>query len=259
MSAVGISVLASGSNGNCTVVHCGDDAVMVDCGISYRQVRQRMQQDGLRPEMLKAIFITHEHEDHIKGLELTARQLGLPVFAAGRCAQWLAERKEKIAVTMLQSCSDFTVAGFNMRAFPVQHDAVEPVGYIICRESTKVGIATDLGRANQMTAYQLRDCGTLVLESNYDINMLASSARPWGLKQRILGPMGHLSNRDHAELLAHVVTGSTRNLVLAHISHDCNKYEIAENAAAAALRTMQRQDLFIACGRRDMPIPTIWN
>ncbi len=259
MGGVGVSVLASGSNGNCIIVHCGDDAVMIDCGISFRQLRMRMQQEGLDERMIRAIFITHEHDDHVKGLPVTARQLGVPVYAAGRCAQWLAARNENLEITMIHACTDFIVAGFKMRSFPVQHDAVEPVGYVACRDSVKIGIATDLGRANQMTAFQLRDCSTLVLESNYDVNMLAASSRPWGLKQRILGPTGHLSNRAHAELLSQVVTGNTRNLVLAHISHDCNKYEIAEQEACRALRTMQRQDLFVACGRRENPIPTIWN
>ncbi len=110
-----------------------------------------------------------------------------------------------------------------------------------------------------MTVYNLRDCNTLVLESNYDIQMLGASARPWSLKQRILGPTGHLSNRANSELLTQIVTQNTHNLVLAHISNDCNKYEIAEKEASDALRAMQRQDMFIACGRRENPIPTIWS
>jgi len=145
-----------------------------------------------------------------------------------------------------------------VHAFPVPHDADDPMGFVVTRESAKVGVATDFGAPNQMTDFQLRDCDTLVVESNYDINMLAASQRTWQVKQRILGPFGHLSNSDSAAMLERILAPHTRNLVLAHISAECNKYELAMQSAQNKLIQLQRQDVFLTCGRHRQPIPTVW-
>ncbi len=258
---IGISVLASGSSGNCTVVHCGDQAVLIDCGISYKQVCKTMQQSGLDPAWIKAILITHEHSDHVAGLSVTSRHLGVPIFATQRTAaaiRLLHPKEEFAAMVPYAPCSDFTVAGFTVHSFPVPHDAKDPMGFVVARESSKVGIATDFGAPNQMTDFQLRGCDTLVVESNYDVNMLAASTRRWDLKQRILGPFGHLSNPDSAAMLERILSPNTRNLVLAHISAECNKYELALESAQRKLAQLQRQDIFLTCGRHRQPIPTVW-
>ncbi len=259
MSKIGVSILASGSNGNCTVVHCDEQAIMIDCGISLRTLRRRMKEEALDESWLKAILITHEHTDHIQGARLVAQHFGVPIYATAKCAEVLRTKFEFGVITMFAPCNDFLLSGFKVRAFPVPHDAVDTVGYILERESVKVGVATDLGQTTQMTHFQLRDCNTLVLESNYDINMLASSTRPWSLKTRILGPNGHLSNVDSAKFLHEVVTRNTRNVVLAHVSGDCNTYAIAEQTARASLHGIARDDIFLTYGRRDAPIPTVWN
>ena len=196
MSKIGVTVLASGSNGNCAVVHSGSQAIMVDCGISLRTLRRRMKEEAVDESWIKAILITHEHADHIQGARVAARHFGVPIYATARCAEVLRARFEFGMMNLIAACNDFPLSGFNVRAFPVPHDAVDTVGYVFTRESTKIGLATDLGQTNPMANFQLRDCNTLVLESNYDVNMLASSKRPWPLKTRILGPSGHLSNAD---------------------------------------------------------------
>lgn len=258
MSKIGVSILASGSNGNCIVIHCGPQAIMVDCGISLRLLRRRMKEEGLEESWIKAILITHEHTDHIQGARVAAQHFGVPIYATAKCAEILRTKFDFGMMNMIAACNDFPLSGFNVRAFPVSHDAAEPVGYVLERESTKIGLATDLGQTNQMTNFQLRDCNTLVLESNYDINMLAASRRPWNVKSRILGPIGHLSNMDTARFLPSVVTRNTSNIVLAHISGDCNTYDLAECSAQGVLRDMSRSDIFLAYGRRDTAIPTIW-
>ena len=258
---VGVSILFSGSSGNCIVVHSGDQAVLIDCGISYKQLRLAMLQSGLDPAWIKAILVTHEHGDHISGLSVTSRHLGVPIFVTQRTADAIRSEhaKEKFsAMTIYAPCSDFTVAGFTVHSFPVPHDARDPMGFIVARESTKVGVATDFGAPNQMTNFQLRDCDTLVVESNYDLNMLAASPRTWQLKQRILSPFGHLSNPDSAAMLEAILTRNTRNLILAHISAECNKYELALASAQSKLVQLQRQDVFLTCGRHRQPIPTVW-
>ncbi|MBR6470673.1 MAG: MBL fold metallo-hydrolase [Victivallales bacterium] len=258
MSKIGVTVLASGSNGNCAVVHSGSQAIMVDCGISLRTLRRRLKEEAVDESWIKAILITHEHADHIQGARVAAQHFGVPIYATARCAEVLRARFEFGMMNLIAACNDFPLSGFNVRAFPVPHDAVDTVGYVFTRESTKIGLATDLGQTNPMANFQLRDCNTLVLESNYDVNMLASSKRPWPLKTRILGPSGHLSNADSAKFLPEVVTRNTRNVILAHISGDCNTYDIAERTAHESLRGMSRNDVFLTYGRRDAPIPTVW-
>ncbi len=258
---LGISVLASGSSGNCIVVHSGDQAILIDCGISYRQVCKAMKQSGLDPAWIKAILVTHEHSDHVAGLSVTSRRLGVPIFATQRTAaaiRLLRPKEQFAAMTPYAPCSDFTVAGFTVRAFPVPHDAEDSVGFIVAKESSKAGIATDFGAPNRTTNFHLRGCDTLVVESNYDVNMLAASTRTWQLKQRILSPFGHLSNPASADMLEQILTPNTRNLVLAHISAECNKYELALESAQRKLVQLQRQDVFLTCGRHRQPIPTVW-
>jgi len=258
MDRIGVSVLASGSNGNCTVVHCGDQALMIDCGISFRQLRLRMKQDGIPEKFLKGIVITHEHSDHISGLEKAAQAFGIPVYATALCGDVIHRKYPGLSITVLNAGCEFSLAGFTVCAFPVSHDAVDPVGYVLRRNDMKIGVATDFCKPNAVLTYQLKNCNTLVLESNYDCNMLAASPRPWMLKQRIASPVGHISNDVNAELLKTLVGGDTRNLILAHISHDCNHYELAEAAARNSLREIGRSDICLECGRRENPLPTIW-
>lgn len=258
MSKIGVTILASGSNGNCIAVHCGDQAILIDCGISLRMLRCRLKEEGLEESWVKAFLVTHEHNDHVKGLRVASKHFGVPVYATAKCAEKLRNEWSLGVMTMIAACNDFPLSGFNVRAFPVSHDAVDTVGYVFTRESAKIGVATDLGVTTQMTHFQLRDCSTLVLESNFDLNMLAASSRPWNLKSRILSPIGHLSNADTAKFLPSVVTRNTRNVVLAHISGDCNTYDIAERSARGTLHELARDDVFLTYGRRDAPVPTVW-
>lgn len=259
MPAVGITVLKSGSAGNCTVVHCGECALVIDCGVSLKTLRPALKQAGIQEQWVKGILITHEHDDHVRGLDVIARHFGVPVYATRLCADYLRAHSEKApAFTLIEKGNDFQVGGFGVRAFPLQHDAVETVGYMVTRESTKVGVATDFGAATATTDFHLRDSDTLVVESNYDLNMLAASTRPWRLKQRILGPHGHMSNPDCADMLERILSANTRNVILAHISGECNQPALAEAAARAKLRSMQRQEVFLTCGSRSGAIPTVW-
>ena len=153
---------------------------------------------------------------------------------------------------------DFPVCGFSVLPFAVQHDAVEPVGYVITCQSRKIGIVTDLGRPGQMTEFQLRSCDTLAIESNHDLNMLAASKRPWYLKQRILGPQGHLSNLQSQELLGKILSSNTRNVLLMHISQECNTHELAETLARQKLQNLGRHDVNLQAASQDKPLPTAW-
>ena len=254
----GVTMLASGSNGNCIAVSAEGHTILIDCGISLRMLRSRMKETGIAEESVRAILVTHRHDDHVKGLEKATEHFAVPVFAPVEAASVLRKKfPGMMPATMLETGGNFTLSGFQIHSFPVEHD-VQTVGYTLARESSKIGVATDMGRATVPAEFHLRDCNTLVLESNYDVNMLVSSTRRWDLKQRICNGKGHLSNLQNTEMLPKLLTSNTRNLILAHVSQECNKYEIALEQARKTLMGLQRQDLFLDCGRREGAIPTVW-
>lgn len=254
----GVTILASGSNGNCIAVQYQGNTILLDCGLSLKMLRARMAQECVDPDSVRAILVTHKHGDHMKGVGAAAGFLGVPVFSPYEVAELLQnDKKHPVTATVLDTGASFDLSGFQITPFPVEHD-VETVGFVLTTPEAKIGIATDIGRPTQTAAFHLRDCQTLVLESNYDVNMLAASPRDWGLKTRICGGKGHLSNKQNSEFLPRLLTRNTRNLILAHISHDCNKYELALGAARKTLHELNREDVFLDYGRREEPLPTVW-
>ncbi len=254
----GVTILASGSNGNCIAIQHHGNTILLDCGISLKMLRTRMAQECVDPESVRAILVTHKHGDHMKGVGAAAGFLGVPVFSPYEVAVLLQnDAKHPVTATVLDAGTSFELSGFQITPFPVEHD-VETVGYTLTTPEAKIGIATDIGRPTQTAEFYLRDCQTLVLESNYDVNMLAYSPRSWELKTRICNGKGHLSNRQNSEFLPRLLTKNTRNLLLAHISHDCNKYELALGAARKTLHALNRDDIFVDYGRREESLPTVW-
>ncbi|NLG15673.1 MAG: MBL fold metallo-hydrolase [Lentisphaerae bacterium] len=258
---IGVTILGSGSSGNATIVHCGDEGIVIDAGFSFREFKKRYKQSGLPKDLkLRGILVTHEHADHVKGLRVCSNELDIPIFATRMCADVLRMRDDQFGqMSLIAAGGHFSLGGFEVVPFSVPHDANDPVGYVICRGSCRVGIATDVGNANNTVKYELRNCDTLVLESNHDLNMLAASQRPWSLKQRIMGSRGHLSNVATAELLGSILGENTRNVILAHISRECNKPEIAMDNARKQLEQMGRNDINLTYATQENPLETIWN
>ena len=259
MSAVGVTVLGSGSKGNAIVVHNEHEGLLIDAGMSLKEIRRRLALAGLQESLIKGILVTHEHTDHVSGLRVCAKHLQVPVYASRLCAERLRYQDKKMCSPIMFALGgSFPISNFTILPFAVQHDAVEPVGYVICIGSKKVGIALDLGRPGQMTEFQLRSCDTLAIESNHDLNMLAACNRPWYLKQRILGPQGHLSNQQSQELLGKTISSNTRNVVLVHLSEECNTAELAESTARNKLCELGRNDVNLQIAKQDLPMPTLW-
>ena len=261
----GVTLLASGTNGNCTAISSQGKTLLVDCGIAHRALKQRLMQCGIPEESLCGILLTHAHSDHIKGVETTARQYGLPVYSTEKCFDGVLEYHEKhhtgkkfsLLSRTFEAGYSFSCAQFTVSTFPVQHD-VETVGYVLSTPRCKVGIATDVGHPTNLMESFLKDSHVLVLESNYDPDMLITSNRSWELKHRICGGSGHLSNRQAADLLPRIVSRNTQSVLLAHISEECNRYALAMKTARQSLADLHREDVFLTYGSREAPIPTVW-
>jgi phosphoribosyl 1,2-cyclic phosphodiesterase len=259
MSAVGLTVLGSGSKGNAIVVHNEHSGLLIDAGLSLRQIRLRMAKAGLSENLIKGILVTHEHTDHVRSIRTCSEYFEVPVYASRLCAEKLKENKNYDCQPVLFTPGgSFELGEFNVLPFSVGHDAVEPVGFVVTCGSKKIGIALDLGRAGQTAEFLLRSCDTLAIESNHDLEMLAASGRPWYLKQRILGPQGHLSNQQGSELLGKVLAQNTRNVALVHISEDCNTFELAKETAAKKLNELQRNDVVLKVAKQKDILPTLW-
>lgn len=223
------AVLGSGSGGNATLVESGGKYLMVDAGLSAKQLCIRLEALGVSPESLTGILLTHEHGDHTRGLDVFLRKHRVPVVASimtGRVVQEnLRERAEWIS---FESGQKFQWEGFDLATFGLPHDAVEPVGYVISANDHTMGVATDLGHVDSQVLATLKGVEGLVLEANYEWAMLeADTKRPFSTKQRISSQHGHLSNEQAADLVAELVAHGLKNVVLGHLSSDCNTAEVA--------------------------------
>ena len=251
---VRVCVLGSGSDGNCTWIGCGEDAILIDAGLSARRTIRTLHDCGLDERKVRAVCITHEHTDHTKGVARLHALLGVPVYANTRTV-----RGVKNAPADCWKCfvtgNPFTVGPFSLFPFALPHDAYEPVGYRISCGGVRIGIATDLGMATTLVRGMLRGCRLIVLESNHDEEMVRLADRPWRLKQRILGNQGHLSNRMAAALAAEVAGDTLDTLVLAHLSETCNREELALETVRDRLAADGFGHVAVLVAHRDGPTP----
>ena len=240
---VTVSMLASGSRGNCAIVASSRTKILLDAGVSCRETFKRMKTLGEEPHSLSAILITHEHSDHIYGLATLAKKLHIPVFMTGAThSAWArAIRDEKGARPQLEkmerfeSGHKFQIGDIEVKPFTIPHDAADPVGFTFRMEGSKVGIATDLGYVPVSVRDHLRGCDVLVMESNHDLEMLRVGPYPWSVKQRVMSRVGHLSNVALADFFTNDYDNNAAFVVLAHLSEQNNHPEIARREAERAL------------------------
>lgn len=227
--------IASGSSGNC--IYTGSDAthILIDAGISCKRIEEGLSVLGIKMAEIDAIFITHEHADHINGLGVIARKYGIPIYAT---AGTIREIKKTASLGEIDgslfNCirADEKCIIKDMLFYPIRtsHDAAEPVAYRVSHDKKKIGIITDLGCYNDYTVECLKDSDALYLEANHDINMLQVGPYPYFLKQRILSDKGHLSNEAAGKLLSRLINSRLKAVVLAHLSKDNNLPELAYEA-----------------------------
>ncbi len=226
--------LGSGSRGNALLVEEGATCLLVDCGFSARETGRRLARLGKRPEELTAILITHEHSDHIGGMEVMARRHHLPVWMSH--GTWLAGSYAHLPrVERFDSHQPFAIDGLRIEPFPVPHDAREPCQFLFDNGRCRLGLLTDCGSVTPHVQAKLDGCDALLLESNHDSGMLRDGPYPPLLKQRVAGHLGHLSNDQAAAFLRRMDVSALRHVVAMHLSEQNNTPQRARASLAAAL------------------------
>jgi phosphoribosyl 1,2-cyclic phosphodiesterase len=236
-----LTVLASGSAGNCALVATEQCRLLVDAGISARQLVLRLERAGICPEQLDGILLTHEHGDHTAGLEVLCRKFeSVPVYgnaATAGAVRYAGSLQEHRNWRVFPTGRDFQIGDIGVQTFSVPHDAADPVGFVFQHGDAALGFLTDLGFATKLVHERVRMATTLVIETNHDSALLsADTRRPWSVKQRIMSRHGHLSNEAAASVIGQTLAGGgrLRRAVLGHLSRDCNRPDLA-------LATMRRE------------------
>lgn len=224
-------VLASGSKGNATYVSDGKTHLLIDAGLSVKELEKRLEAVGVSLRDIDAVLITHEHTDHVRGLEVIDKKYALPVYINRLTYESLKSKAgSKERVSFFKTNQDFSVGDFCVHPFRVMHDGSEPVGFTLKNQGIKIGIATDFGYVTKDVTKRLKGSNILAVEANHDLRMLHSSRRPAYLKQRIRGRRGHLSNTECAGLIESLLHDDLHYLFLTHLSSECNHPKIALDA-----------------------------
>ncbi len=225
-----ITMLASGSKGNCTLIETKQNKFLIDVGITYKALKNRLNEVNVTIDEIDAIFITHEHTDHIKGLAVLIKRHSIYIILSHGTYKAIVSRK-KIGITyeyynVIDTEEEVYLNDTSIIPFLVSHDALEPFGYVIRGEGKKIVYLTDSGYISQENEEKIKDADVYIMETNHNIEMLMCTKRPWSLKKRILGDNGHLCNEDALHTLLRVVSKRTKVIYLAHISEEANNEDI---------------------------------
>jgi phosphoribosyl 1,2-cyclic phosphodiesterase len=246
-----LTVLGSGSTGNAILIVAGETRVLVDAGLSSKEIARRLSVVGEDVQRLDAVLVTHEHGDHAGGLRVLLSQVDCPVYiSAQTCDAYISERTNvndeeprrraralKHRVETIESSRDFRIGEIDFHPFTIPHDAVDNFGFTATHQGVKIATLMDFGHMTTLISERLRGCSAIVVESNHSRDMLkACDAYPWELKQRILSRLGHLSNEDLADWIRDEFDGSARYIVLTHLSQRANNPYLAKISAEVALQ-----------------------
>jgi phosphoribosyl 1,2-cyclic phosphodiesterase len=261
MSAVPVqlTILGSGSAGNCAYLETEEARILVDAGFSARQIRQRLASIGRTPENLSGILITHEHSDHIQGLGVLAEKLRIPIYCNRPTHEAIQfQLGIKLDCRSFVTGASFEIGDVLVETFAIPHDAQDPVGFLLRTSETNIGFLTDLGHVTKLVLNRIRSANVLILESNHDVKMLQECAhRPWSLKQRILGRHGHLSNEAAADAAQEIMSDDLRHLYLGHLSRDCNKPDLARAVMDQRLQKLGANHVGLTVTAQHAPSPTL--
>ena len=256
---VRLTILGSGSSGNCAYVETDDARVLIDAGFSLRQIRQRLATIGRTPENLTAILVTHEHSDHVASLPLLNQKLHIPVYC-NRPTREAAEYQlhTRLDCRVFETGASFELGDVLVETFSVPHDAQDPVGFLLRTSAGNIGFLTDLGHTTRLVLERIRPAHALVLEANHDVKMLQDCPRrPWSLKQRILGRHGHLSNEAAADTAEQIMSAELRHVYLGHLSRECNLPELAHRVVSERLQKIGANHVCVKLTSQSKPCETL--
>lgn len=223
-----IASLNSGSNGNCYYIGNEEEAVLIDAGLSCRETERRMRRLGLALSRVKAIFISHEHDDHIRGLEVLSQRYRLPVYITEPTLRQCRFVPDPGLVRFFCADEAQTIGSLTITAFPKTHDASDPYSFTVASPSVRVGVFTDIGAVCDNLILHFTRCHAAFLEANYDEQLLENGRYPWPLKNRIRGGHGHLSNSQALQLFKDYRPAFMSHLLLSHLSEDNNRPELVK-------------------------------
>lgn len=224
-----IASLNSGSNGNCYYVGNDREAVFIDAGISCRETELRMKQLGLSMDKVKAIFVSHEHSDHITGIPTLVKKYQMPVYISKGTLRSRKLYLDKKLILFFETDETITIGGLSVKSFSKAHDAADPHSFTVSGNGVTIGVFTDIGVPCQNLALHFQQCHAAFLESNYDAEMLANGRYPYFLKSRITNGKGHLSNTQALDVFQQNRPSFMTHLLLSHLSHDNNNPELVLN------------------------------
>lgn len=240
-----LTVLASGSKGNAALIEFGEDQYLIDCGLTYRQIKVRLESVGKELNQLKGIFITHEHSDHVNGLRVLLNKHDVPIYLSEGTFKGFDKRymgsMEKWQVRYLRNEETVEFERFTLLPFNTYHDAKEPMGFKFVEGEKSFIYMTDTGYFPLRKYDLIRNATMYMVESNYESELLLESARPWMLKRRILDDQGHLSNEDSANMMIDIIGHKTKTIILAHLSEECNESYVAIDTYEMCFHSKQKQ------------------
>ena len=221
--------LYSGSSGNCSYVHTESTKILIDAGQSSKKIEEALRLINVDPYSIDAILITHEHVDHVKGAGLLSKKFNIPVYANIETWNAMQEQKNKMAEENIKifSFDDFFIGDIKIQAFSIPHDAANPCGFNLYHENKKMSIATDIGHISKSVMDKLINSSFLLLEANYEPEVLRCSRYPYLLKNRISGPNGHLSNSECGKTISYLASKGLKSAMIGHLSEENNFPELA--------------------------------
>lgn len=249
--------LYSGSSGNAIFLSAGRTKILIDTGLSGKKIIEALVSIGEKPTELSAILVSHEHSDHTRGAGIVSRKFDVPIYANE--GTWDAMEKDVGPVSLknkmyFNTGKKFEIGNVFVNAFPIPHDAAEPVGFNFFVDNSKITTATDIGHMNRELLSHIEGSDLLLIESNHDIEMLKVGPYPWSLKKRILGDRGHLSNEMAGKVVAYLAEKGTRRFLLGHLSRENNFPELAYETVRNILKEKNidiEKDIRLSVASRD--------